>query len=310
MAHGQRQDDLYQEIKKALTAMERFGEPKHEAKATGEAKSGIYSYGTARVYHRECQRFASYVAAESPQGRFTSLESARGYAKAYIEHEAADADKSAYTLKLERSALAKLFRLDGRELGEVRERARADITRSRRRTMVSAKTGKIIKCASTRAGRFSEKQHPDEVAFARGTGMRRSEMEAVRGDQLHEAADGTYFFAMEGLQCKGGRPRRIPVRGDVDLIKALCERAGSGRVFGKVPAHMDVHLYRAEYASALYGELARDTIPAKDRYYCRKDLKGTWYDKVAMHGVSEALGHSRVSVIAEHYLRGGATHGV
>jgi hypothetical protein len=66
---------------------------------------------------------------------------------------------------------------------------------------------------------------------------------------------------------------------------------------------MDVHHYRSEYASTLYRKLARQEIPKAERYCCRGDLKGTWYDKAAMKEVSEALGHSRISVIAEHYLR-------
>lgn len=305
MAHGKQRVDLHQEIKHALRSMERFGESKYDAKRDGTAKDGIYSYSTAHVYNRECQKFAHYVSEHSPQGRYTSLEDAKSYAKEYIERENADTSKSAYTVKLERSAIAKLYGIDSRELGQVRERAREDISRSRERTVISEKTGKEIKNPSTRNGRFSEKNHPNEVTWARGTGMRRAEMEQVCGDQLHQRVDGSYYFKMDGTQCKGGREREIPVRGDIERIKELCERAGHDRVFEKVPSHMDVHHYRSEYASNLYRELARerDAIPKNDRYCCRADLKGIWYDKRAMKEVSEALGHSRISVIAEHYLR-------
>ena len=305
MAHGKQRVDLHQQVKQALHEKERFGESKYEAKRDGSYKDGIYSYSTARTYNRECQKFAEYVREHSPQGRYTSLEDAKAYAKEYIAHENADASKSAYTVKLERSAIAKLYGMDSREIGEVRERAREDISRSRERTVISEKTGREIKNQSTRAGHFSEKNHPNEVAFARGTGMRRSEMEQVRGDQLHQRADGSYYFKMDGTQCKGGREREIPVRGDIERIKDLCERAGHDRVFEKVPSAMDVHHYRSQYASELYRNLARerDAIPKDDRYCCRNDLKGTWYDKSAMKEVSEALGHSRISVIAEHYLR-------
>lgn len=305
MAHGKQRVDLHQQIKITLADKERFGESKYDAKRDGSAKDGIYSYSTAHIYNRECQKFAHYVAEHSPQGRYTSLEDAKSYAKDYIERENADMSKSAYTVKLERSALAKLYGIDSRELGQVRERAREDITRSRERTVISEKTGKVIKNQSTRSGRFSEKNHPDEVKWARGTGMRRSEMEQVRGDQLHQRADGSFYFKMDGTQCKGGREREIPVRGDVERIKELCNKAGHDRVFDEVPAHMDVHHYRSEYANILYRELARerDAIPKSDRYCCRNDLKGIWYDKAAMREVSEALGHSRISVIAEHYLR-------
>lgn len=309
MAHGRQRVDLHQQIKHVLASKERFGESKYDAKRDGSAKDGIYSYSTAHIYNRECQKFARYVSERSPEGRYTSLEDARTYAKEYIERENANEFKSAYTVKLERSAIAKLYGIESkdvnRELGQVRERAREDITRSRERTVISEKTGKEIKNPSTRAGHFSEKNHADEVCWAKGTGMRRSEMEQVRGEQLHQRADGSYYFKMEGTQCKGGREREIPVRGNVERIKELCERAGHNRVFESVPKSMDVHYYRSEYASNLYRELARerDAIPKNNRYCCRNDLKGIWYDKIAMKEVSEALGHSRISVIAEHYLR-------
>lgn len=305
MAHGKLKKDIHQEIKDILRDMECFGESKYLAKQEGIAKDGIYSYSTARAYNRECQKFAEYVCQKSPDGRFTSLRDAYSYAKDYIAEHNADMSKSAYTVKLERSALAKLYGVNSCDLGEVRARSRSDITRSRERIVISEKTGKEIKNQSTRSGRFSEKNHANEVSFARGTGMRRSEMESVRGDQLYQLADGSCVFKMDGNQCKGGRERIIPVRGDVERIKELCERAGHDKVFDKVPGHMDVHHYRSEYASNLYKELARskDDIPKIDRYCCRKDLKGTWYDKEAMKDVSEALGHSRISVIAEHYLR-------
>lgn len=296
---------MHLQIKEALRAKERFGESKYEAKKNGTMKDGIYSYSTAQVYHRECQRFAAYVAERSPEGRHTSLEAARGYLRQYIEAENADPSKSAYTVKLERSALAKLYGMEARELGHVDERSRAAITRSRNRTVISDKTGKEIRNRSARAGHFSEKRHADEVAFAAGTGMRRSEMAQVRGDQLHQREDGSYYFAMEGSQCKGGRAREIPVIGDVDRIRELCGQAGHEKVWRKVPAAMDVHHYRSRYASGLYAALARqkNDIPKEDRYCCRGELRGVWYDKAAMMAVSEALGHGRINVIAEHYLR-------
>lgn len=305
MAHGKQRVDLHQEIKSCLRSKERFGESKYQAKKLGTAKDGIYSYSTAKIYNRECQRFAEYVKEHSPQGRYTTLEQARGYAKAYIEQENNNSNKSAYTVKMERSALAKLFGCDSSELGKVNDRSRADITRSRERTIISDKTGKEIKNPSSRSGHFSEKNHSDLVEFAKSTGLRRSELESVRGDQLHKKANGDYYIKLDGKQCKGGRVRELPVIGNVEKVKELCAASGHNKVFEKVPHAMDVHHYRSVYASELYKQLAREVevIPKEDRYCCRNDLKGIWYDKNAMLKVSEALGHSRISVIAEHYLR-------
>lgn len=297
--------DIHAQIKETLQAKERFGKSKYEAKRDGSYKEGIYSYATAETYHRECHKFAKYVTANNPQGRHISLKDAQSYAKDYIAKENADASKSAYTVKLERSALAKLYNVDAKTLGDVKNRSRKDITRSRERTVISEKTGKEILNRSTRAGHFSEKNHVDEVSFAKSTGMRRSEMESVRGDQLYLKENGSYYIKMDGYQCKGGREREIPIIGNIERIKELCSNAGHEKIWENVPAAMDVHHYRSQYASDLYKQIARerDNIPKEERYCCRGDLKGTWYDKPAMMKVSEALGHSRINVIAEHYLR-------
>ena len=95
---------------------------------------------------------------------------------------------------------------------------------------------------------FSEIRNADIVAFCRGTGLRRSELELVTGDRLYQENGKTFLRIDRGT--KGGRPRSVPVIGDVGRIRELCRSAGSGRVFPRVPGGMDVHSYRAEYATA------------------------------------------------------------
>lgn len=302
MGHTKQREDLHQAIKKTLRDKERFGESKYQAKKDGTAKEGIYSYETARVYNRECQRFAEYVKEKSPEGRYTSLEAAREYAREYIQQNNAKANLSPYTVKLQASALAKLYGCKSSEFGATESRHRVDISRSRERVVISEKTGKEILNPTTNAGHFSEKKNAEIVSFAKGTGLRRSELSALRGTQLRER-DGKYYLQVVG---KGGRERLAPIIGPAEKdIVQRCMAAGSGKVWEKVPAHMDVHHYRSQYATEMYAAYARarDEIPKEDRYCCRCDLKGVWYDKEAMKIVSEALGHNRISVIAEHYLR-------
>ena len=38
-------------------------------------------------------------------------------------------------------------------------------------------------------------------------------------------------------------------------------------------------------------------------YYCQRDLREVAYDRTALLAASQALGHNRESVVAEHYLR-------
>jgi hypothetical protein len=95
-----------------------------------------------------------------------------------------------------------------------------------------------------------------------------------------------------------------PYHFNVDAIVNRMKEAGNGKVWSYVP-DMDVHSYRSEYCTEIYNTLARpiEKIPKNERYYCRSDLKGVCYDKRAMLIASRYLGHNRINIIAEHYLR-------
>ena len=105
--------------------------------------------------------------------------------------------------------------------------------------------------------------------------------------------------------CKNGRPRKAPIIGNVAKIVSMMQAAGTGKVFEKIPNGADIHSYRAEYATQVYLNHARPlkTLPKDEIYYCRKDRKGTWFDRRAMLEASRALGHNRVCVVGEHYIR-------
>lgn len=96
----------------------------------------------------------------------------------------------------------------------------------------------------------------------------------------------------------------IPIT-DKQVIEKMKNTPEKELVWGKVNSHAPIHSFRSEYATNLYKSLARNTkdIPYKERYACRKDMAGKVYDKKAMAEVSKRLGHTRLSVIASHYLR-------
>ena len=152
-----------------------------------------------------------------------------------------------------------------------------------------------------RDSHFSEEKNAEFVEFCRSTGLRRSEITTLRGDQLIER-DGEYYIELVG---KGGRFRIIKICGDVALVVRKMQEAGTGKVWEKVPSNADIHDFRAQYASRIYSSYARpiEKIPRKERYICRKDKAGIVYDKAAMLEASKALGHNRISVVGEHYLR-------
>lgn len=295
--------NLRKEIKKTLKSKEKFGESKHSAKQNDTMQDGIYSRNTAKMYNRECQKFADYVIEQRGNAKLSVAES-RDYAAEYLQNGIENGE-SPYTLQMQRSALAKLYGCTGSDICDLPARHRAEITRSRNHTIVSDRTGKIIKNPSVRAGHFSEKNNAEIVAFCRSTGLRRSELESLTGDQLEVTEDGDAYIHLKGYQCKGGRPRVVPVIGDISNAITLCQNAGRNKVFPRVPQAMDVHSYRSEYAVAIYNQYARplDELERKEKYYCRAELKGTVYDRAAMLMASKALGHNRISIIAEHYLR-------
>lgn len=109
---------------------------------------------------------------------------------------------------------------------------------------------------------------------------------------------------------KDGRYREVPVIGNVEAVEAACKAAGDKKVLEtftgglKAPNGADTHLYRSDYATALYKTLARpiEDVPDGERYYCRTDRAGIVYDRKAMERVSQALGHTRVTVIAQSSL--------
>lgn len=269
------------QVKHTLDSKLAIGESKHQAKINGIAQNNIYSWRTYKTYLTEGCKFAKWA---KENHNCKDLNQARQYVDEYLERSR---DLSPYTQKLYVSALAKLYSCSGKDFNfKTDTRHRAEITRSRDERV--------------RDRHFSEKNNRDLVQFCKSTGLRRSEIEKLNGNQLIEK-NGQYFIGVTG---KGGRYREAPVINDVQLVVNRMKEAGENKVWGKVHNAADIHSYRGYYATSMYKSLARERneIPKSDRYCCRVDLAGTWYDKKAMQEVSKALGHNRISIIAGHYL--------
>lgn len=269
------------QVQKSLDSKLAIGESKHQAKIAGVAQDHIYSWNTYRTYLKHGCYFVKW--AKAKYGCKT-LEQARPYVDEYLQSRS---HLSAYTQKLDASALGKVYGCSTKEFVATETRNRADISRSR---------GEKV-----RDRNFSESRNKEFVDFCRSTGLRRSEISELRGNQLVQR-DDKFYIEVTG---KGGRTRLAPVIGDVKNVVDRMTFAGSEKVWSKVPNGADIHSYRSQYATKMYNSLARDRdqIPKGDRYCCRGDLKGVWYDKQAMREVSNALGHDRISVIAGHYIR-------
>lgn len=263
------------------------GTSKHARKITGvTATDVIFSFNTYKAYKKHCAYFISWARAKY---KCKTLVQARQYADEWLQMRI-DEGKSAYTVKLELAALCKLYGDTAADYIPTPPRLRKNIVRSRRQAV--------------RDAHFSEANHADFCEFCRSTGLRRAELRALTGDKLVKDDDGRWCILVNKMS-KGGRPRKAPIVGNVGKIVGMMQAAGTGKVFEKIPNGADVHSYRGDYATTIYKMHARPikSIPREERYCCRKDRKGTWFDRKAMLEASRALGHNRVCIVGEHYIK-------
>ena len=272
---GKRPSLKYQ-ITQALINQKRFGESRHKAKQEqgvkfGQAVDGIFSYKTMKVYLDEAVRFVNWV---KENYKVKTLEEAKKYVGEYLE-EGKERKLSAWTLKLQRSALRKAFQ-DPELAKEVQlpDRRKENIVRSR---------GDAV-----RDKNFSEERNKDLITFAKATGLRRRGLSEIRARDIFER-EGRLFVAVRE---KGGRYREAPVLQEyTETVREIVSKKDSeDKIFEKVHSCIDIHSYRREYAQELYREITGQEYDAKNK------------DEEALMQVSEALGHSRLDVVTRHYL--------
>lgn len=279
----------------ALISQQSFGSSKHEAMAQqgtkfGEAVDGIYSLSTMKAYLDVAVQFSEFVKESEFRTEIgntvRTLEQAKEYVSAYIEKRM-DENKSAWTLKLEASALRKAFGDPSlaRDVS-IPDRMKENITNSR--TEVS------------RDRNFSEARNQALVDFARGTGLRRSELAVIKPQNVYERNGKVYVEVTSG---KGGKYREVPVTREFqERVKVIAnaaadQRGQNGRIFEKVNSNANPHSYRAEYVSTMYRDITGREL--------KTDMAHRQVDKAAAGQVSQALGHSknRIDVITRNYVR-------
>lgn len=273
---------LSKQVQDVLDSKLKIGHSKHQDKLSGITADHIYSWSTYRTYLKHNCYFVKWAKAEH---NVKTLEQARPYVDEYLQMRI-DQKLSAYTQKLEASALAKLYGCTTEDFIKTETRHREFIVRSR---------GQKV-----RDRHFSESRNQEFVDFCRATGLRRDEIKTLTTDQLgFNQESEQYFLKIIG---KGGRYRECPILSDQAVQKI---KGADGLVWDKIPNGADIHAYRADYCTKIYELHARrlQDTPMSERYYCRGDLVGVCYDKKAMKIASLALGHNRISVIAGHYIR-------
>ena len=312
------------QVSENLKSKLAIGESKHQDKIDGVSSAEkIYSFGTYHAYLQQSVQFVKWCKQEH---RCKTLKDCRNYANEYLQLNI-DRGLSPYTLKLQVSALCKLYSCSSTDFIATPPRKRKDITRSRSTTIKNA---------------------TEFERFCLCTGLRRREITALRGTALIEE-DGQYFITVHNG--KGGRKRIAEIVGtpeDIDFVVNIMKKAENHRVFSEIPC-CDIHAYRAAYAKKVYEKYKRsrneykderlilyknrvvktytsknidisnnieyyDYIPdkgyvlkpgfkdVKTAYYCREDKKHICYDRLALLKCSQNLGHNRASIVAEHYL--------
>ena len=265
-----------------------LGSKRSKDKAEADTRNKIYSKATFETYKQQFRHFADWLKEAHPEA--VTLEDARAFVDEYLKH-LIELERSAYSISTAKAAIAKVMGVEATQFIATPPRLRADIKRSRG--------------VAERDKHISDKKEEELARFTSATGLRRKEMTMIKSDDLFFKNGQAYLNINKGT--KGGKPRIAKIIGKTEEeTKAIVEwiQSKEGRLFNKLSSNYDNHYYRATYANRLYNQLKRDIdkIPAQDKYIMRKERAGEVYDKQAMLLVSKALGHNRISVIAQSYL--------
>ena len=285
--------------------MQAFGESKRAAVVAGTDKEKIFSFNTYKSYWKHTKYFIQYIKEHHPE--CTTLKSARKYVNEWLQARA-DQGLSAWTVQLEAKAMGKLYGISPDDENYFKPPKRTGL----RRSELAELRGKDL---VTRAQIEAEISSLESRPTAELTPADVKRLGMLQDARLFQ---GEYFTHVRNG--KGGRERLSPIIGPnaAQIVQRIQETPGEEKVWQHVHQSADIHGYRAEYATAIYKAHARaiQDIPY-DRinrgtgrryqsqvYTCRKDEAGRKLDKAAMLVCSKALGHNRISVVADNYIRG------
>lgn len=329
--------DLHQQAYDRLTGMQAFGESKKEAVANGTEKEKIFSFNTYKSYWKHTKYFIKYIKENHPE--CTTLKSAKKYVNEWLQTRV-DQGLSAWTVQLEAKAMGKLYGIspDDENYFKPPKRNREDIKRSRGdrvRDKHFSKTNndeliKFCKGTGLRRAELGELRGKDlvtreqiEAEIAQLESRPAAELTPADTKRLEMLQDtrlfeGDYFTHVRNG--KGGRERMSPIIGPntEQIVERIKSTPAEENVWQHIHQSADIHGYRAEYATIIYKAKARaiEEIPydrvnrgtgrkyQSEVYTCRKDEAGRKLDKAAMLVCSKALGHNRIEVVANNYIRG------
>ena len=319
------------------------GTSKKDAIAEGTDKDKIYAYNTYKSYFKHCKYFARYINENHPEctNLKQAKKYVNEWLQARVDQVNKKGEHlSSWTITLERESLGKLYGItpDDPNFFKAPQRHREDIKRSRgdavRDKHFSEKNNdEFIKfCRGTGCRRnimeklegrdlYTRADMDKEIARLEAKEVPSTEEAkqlSILKDAVSQFPEQEYFI--NHRNDKGGRDRFSPIIGDnaKQIVERMKATAPDEKVWQHVPGNADIHGYRGEYATAIYKMYARpiEEIPY-DRinkgtgkrfqggvYTCRKDESGKKLDREAMMKASKALGHNRLEVVANNYIRG------
>lgn len=334
-------EQIYDKLTEMLRAGE--GTSKKEAIADGTDREKIFSYSTYESYYKHCKYFANYIQAQHLECTTlkASRKYVNEWLQSRVDNGGLNGKPlSAWTITLEREALGKLYGIkpDDPNFFEAPKRHREDIKRSRgdavrdRHFSVTNNDEFIKFCRGTGCRRnILEKLEGRDLITMTQLKEEIEELERkevltdtetkhlnVLKDAASRFSDQEYFI--HHRKDKGGRERYAPIIGKnlEQIVGRMKNTKPDEKVWQHVPRNADIHGYRGEYATEIYKLYARkiEDIPydrvnagtgkqyQSDVYTCRKDEAGKKLDKAAMLKASKALGHNRLEVVANNYIRG------
>ena len=295
------------------------------------------SFSTYKAYWKHVKYFIKYIQEKYPE--CTTLKSAKKYVNEWLQART-DQGLSAWTIQLEAKAMGKLYGIspDDENYFKPPKRNREDIKRSRGvrvRDKHFSKTNndeliRFCKGTGLRRRELAELRGKDlvtreqiEAEISRLESRPAVELTPADTKRLEMLQDARLFqegYFTHVRSGKGGRERLSPIIGpdSAQIIERMQNTPSEEKVWQHVHQSADIHGYRAEYATAMYKAHARpiEEIPydrvnkgsgrkyQSEVYICRKDEAGRKLDKAAMLVCSKALGHNRISVVADNYIRG------
>jgi len=249
----------------------------------------IHSKRTFQTYRQQGKTFAKY--ARETLGIHKLKDLNKMDVGKWLEYRQECGD-SPYTLKTRAAAMAKVLRCNSTDFGfKFPIRKSENIKRSRNPVKMDE--------------RLNEEKCADIITVAKGTGMRRVELQRLRPELLEIRNGKAYVSAING---KNGLIRKVPVLEKYqDAVIDVFQRCETKKVFpDKIPTYIDVHGYRGGYAKEFYDQVLDKKVAKGEDvtldYHTRGEVKIS-LSKSVLSEVSLALGHKRISVSVTHYLK-------